>query len=208
VIVVKPPTRQEEKNNIEHSTSNIQRPTKSPRVRLFSFKVGRWMLNVRCCFFFLGVLAIYFLFFRRLIDRDLWSSHEARAGMDAQTILDGGSWGLPQLFDGRPELQKPPLYYWLVASLGWLRGGRVDTWAVRLPAAGAATLSVFAVLAGLAWGRRRPSAGLLAALVLATAVHFIWLARIGRIDMPLTLSVTLALGSFYLARDRENRARL
>src|SRR5438094_8663458 len=54
------------------------------------------------------------LIFYRLADRDLWSSHEARAAQDAQTILDD-SLGLPRLFDGRLELQKPPLYYWLVA---------------------------------------------------------------------------------------------
>ena len=74
----------------------------------------------------LGVLAvIYLLFFHRLADRDLWSSHEARAGMDATTMLDDGAWGLPQLFSGEPELQKPPLYYWLVAVIAMLRGG---TW--------------------------------------------------------------------------------
>ncbi|HEY7308100.1 MAG TPA: glycosyltransferase family 39 protein, partial [Gemmataceae bacterium] len=128
--------------------------------------------------------------------------------MDAQTILDDGVWGLPHLFDGRPELQKPPLYYWLTASLSWLHGGRVDAWAVRLPSAGAAALIVLAVLAGLAWGKRRALAGLLAALALATALHFTWLARIGRIDMPLTLCVTLALGSFHLARGRERRIQL
>jgi 4-amino-4-deoxy-L-arabinose transferase-like glycosyltransferase len=155
-----------------------------------------------------AALAVYFLFFHRLADRDLWSSHEARAGMDAQMILDGGVWGLPCLFDGRPELQKPPLYYWLVASLGWLRSGTVDAWAVRLPAAGTALLSVLAVFAGLAWGRRRPLTGLLAAVALATAVHFTWLAHIGRVDMPLTLSVTLTLGTFYLARGRDRRTRL
>src|SRR5262245_60995661 len=87
----------------------------------------------------LGVLAVSsLLFFYRLADRDLWSSHEARAGMDAQVLLDDGAWGLPHLFDGRPEMQKPPLYYWLVAALAWLRGGRVDAWAVRLPSALAA----------------------------------------------------------------------
>lgn len=157
---------------------------------------------------FLGVLAVYLLFFHRLADRDLWSSHEARAAMNAQTILDDGVWGLPRLYDGRLEMQKPPLYYWLAAVLAWLRGGAVDAWDVRLPAAGAATLCVFLVAVGLAFGRRRFTAGLLAAGVLATAVHFTWLARIGRIDMPLTLSVSLALGGLYLARGRPCRTRL
>ncbi len=154
-----------------------------------------------------ALLAIYSLFFHRLAERDLWSSHEARAGMDAQTILDDGAGGLPRLYDGRLELQKPPLYYWLVAGIAKLRGGEVDAWAVRLPAAGAATLCVLAVGLGLGWGRQRLAAGLMAATVLATAVHFTWLARIGRIDMPLTLSVTLAVGAAYLARGWEGRVR-
>jgi 4-amino-4-deoxy-L-arabinose transferase-like glycosyltransferase len=133
------------------------------------------------------------LFFYRLADRDLWSSHEARAAQDAQTLLDDGNWGLPRLFDGEPELQKPPLYYWLVATFGRLRGGAVDAWAVRLPAALAALGCVFFLyfLAG------RGVAGFVAAAVLATALHFTWLARVGRIDMPLTLTVALAIGGLW-----------
>src|SRR5436190_22951197 len=91
-------------------------------------------------------LCIFLLFFYRLADRDLWNSHEARAAMDAQTLLSDGAWGLPRLFDGRVELQKPPLYYWLVAGIAWLRGGAVDAWAVRLPAALAASGCVGVVL--------------------------------------------------------------
>ncbi len=147
----------------------------------------------------LSLLALYLLFFHRLADRDLWSSHEARAAMDAQTLLDDGNWGMPRLYDGRFELQKPPLYYWLTASLGWLRGG-VDAWAVRLPSALSALFCVLAVAVGLGVAKPRSVAVPIAAVVLATAVHFTWLARIGRIDMPLTLCITVALGGMYLYR--------
>jgi 4-amino-4-deoxy-L-arabinose transferase-like glycosyltransferase len=143
-------------------------------------------------------VAVALLFFHRLADRDLWSSHEARAAQDAQTILDDGAWGLPRQFDGEPELQKPPLYYWLVAVLAWCRGGRVDAWAVRLPAA----LSALGCVLFVWWmcrRRGRPVAALVSAAVLATALHFTWLARVGRIDMPLTLAVTVAVGGLYLA---------
>ena len=34
--------------------------------------------------------------------------------------------------------------------------------------------------------------------MLATCWHFTWLAHVGRIDMPLTFTVTAALGCFYL----------
>jgi 4-amino-4-deoxy-L-arabinose transferase-like glycosyltransferase len=139
-----------------------------------------------------------FLFFHRLADRDLWSSHEARAAQNAQSVLAGRDWALPRLFDGRVEMQKPPLYYWLVALAARLRGLPVDAWSVRLPAALAALAGLLVVYA-FAWGQGRPSAGLVAAAVLATAQHYTWLARVGRIDMPLTFAVTAALCAYFQA---------
>jgi 4-amino-4-deoxy-L-arabinose transferase-like glycosyltransferase len=151
-------------------------------------------------------VAIYILFIYRLADRDLWSSHEGRAAQDAQSILDSGEWRLPRLLDGKVEMQKPPLYYWLVAGIAYLRGGVVDEWAVRLPAA-CAGLATALLLAALAWWRGRAVAGRIAALVLVTGLHYTWLARTGRIDMPLTFTVSLALASFYLGRDCRHRQR-
>lgn len=145
------------------------------------------------------------LFFHRLGSRDLWSSHEARAAMDAADLLQADSPGLPRLYDGRLELQKPPLYYWLVAGLGRLRGG-VDALAVRLPAAVSA-LAIVAGVALLAARLGRPLAGLFAGLVLATSIHFPWLARIGRIDMPLALAVSLACAGFAGSLWRVGRPR-
>src|ERR1017187_2725047 len=143
------------------------------------------------------VLFCTVLFFPGLGDRDLTSSHEARAAQNAQMILDEGHWLVPQLFDRHLELQKPPLYYWLVALIGWLGGGRVDVWAVRLPAALSALACVlFLYFVGVR--SKRPLAGLLAALILASCLHFTWLARVGRIDMPLTMTITFALGAFHL----------
>lgn len=144
-----------------------------------------WFYGMLVC----GLSVLYLLFFHRLADRDLWSSHEARAAMNAQTLLDSGDWLLPRLFDGTPELQKPPLYYWLVATLAWLRGGLVDAWSVRLPSA----LAALGCLAVVGLIPRRRTEGLLAGLVLATALHFTWLARIGRIDIPLTLTTSVAI---------------
>jgi 4-amino-4-deoxy-L-arabinose transferase-like glycosyltransferase len=117
--------------------------------------------------------------------------------MDAEGVLDGSAVLVPRLFDGRSELQKPPLYYWLVAGLGRLRG-QIDAWSVRLPAALAATLCVLglAIFGGVC-GRNRE--GLLSAAMLASAAHFTWLARIGRIDMPLTLTTGVSACAGFLA---------
>jgi 4-amino-4-deoxy-L-arabinose transferase-like glycosyltransferase len=155
-------------------------------------RISVFLLCVLCVF-----VVIYALFFHRLADRDLWSSHEARAAMDAQTILDDGDWKLPHLYDGRAELQKPPLYYWLVALIARARGGVVDAYSVRLPSTLSA-IGCVAVVFWLAWRRKRMMAGIIAATVLATAIHFTWLARVGRIDMPLTLAVSVSLALFYL----------
>jgi 4-amino-4-deoxy-L-arabinose transferase-like glycosyltransferase len=142
----------------------------------------------------LVLVVLGFLFFFRLGDRDLTSSHEARAGQNAQSMLDSGRWDLPRLFDGHVEMQKPPLYYWMVALLGLLNGGQVDAWCVRLPAALAA-LGCTLLVYGFGVRRGRPLAGFFAAVMLATSLHFTTLARTGRIDMPLTLTVSLSLFS-------------
>lgn len=143
----------------------------------------------------LASLALYLLFFYRLTARDLWSSHEARAAMDATTLLSGtGPALVPYLFDGTPELQKPPLYYALAALVGWAWGG-VDAFAVRLPA----TLAGLGCCGLVAWWlarRGRPLLGLLTATVLATGVHFTLLARTGRIDLPLAFTTLLATLAF------------
>jgi 4-amino-4-deoxy-L-arabinose transferase-like glycosyltransferase len=110
-------------------------------------------------------------------------------------MLDTGAWGLPVLFDGRIDLQKPPGYYWLVATLGKLNGGVVDEWAARVPAALGALVCVLLVY-GFLRVDGRPTAAIVSALVLATANHFTAIARTARIDIPLTCAVTAALLAF------------
>jgi len=147
------------------------------------------------------------LFLQGIGSRDLWASHEARAAQNAQRLLDDGNWLLPRLYDGQVELQKPPGLYWLVAIVGWLRGG-VDTWAVRLPAILAGTLTVLLVWHHLRQ-RGRPVAGFVAAAMLAGAVHFTGTARIGRIDVPLACAVAaiMLLGRDAMIRQRADALR-
>jgi 4-amino-4-deoxy-L-arabinose transferase-like glycosyltransferase len=137
------------------------------------------------------------LFFFQLGARDLVSSHEARAAQDAQRMIDTGEWGLPTLFDGQRDLQKPPGYYWLVAGIGWLNGGHVSPWVARLPAALSAVLAVLLVYAFL---RRAgyPTGAFVAATVLATANHFVAIGRTARIDVPLTCAIAATLVCFFL----------
>src|SRR5215207_7499219 len=91
-------------------------------------------LRARLCSSALICGSVFFLFFDRLGERDLWGSHEARAAQNARRMLDDGDWALPRLFDGATELQKPPMYYWCAAAIGRVCGG-VGAVAVRLPSA-------------------------------------------------------------------------
>lgn len=137
---------------------------------------------------FLAALVIWFLFIHRLGDRDLWSSHEARSGMNARTILEGGLWWLPGRTNELPDVQKPPMYYWMVAYLSG-EPGKVDPWTIRLPSTLGALVCILNVYC---WGRLlgKPLAGVLGALILASAIHFVWSSRIGRIDMVLAGAVS------------------
>jgi 4-amino-4-deoxy-L-arabinose transferase-like glycosyltransferase len=169
--------------------------------RSWSHRVFFSVPSLRYAAILVPALLGWMLFFYHLADRDLWSSHEGRAAQDAQTIINENRWGLPRLFDQKLELQKPPLYYWLVALTAKCRDGKVDAWSVRLPAAVAGLAGVLC-LYGFGLSRRRAMAGWVGALVLATAVHYTWLARTGRIDMPLTLAISVVLVSFFLGQCR------
>ncbi|MCE9562421.1 MAG: glycosyltransferase family 39 protein [Planctomycetes bacterium] len=141
-------------------------------------------------------LLVSLLFFAQLGHRDLYSSHEARAAQNAQRMLDTGEWGLPVLFDGRADLQKPPAFYWAAAAVGWLNGGVVSEWAVRFPSALAGLICVLLVSAFLRM-EGKPTAAFVAAIGLATANHFTGISRTARIDVPLTCAVLVSLLAFY-----------
>jgi 4-amino-4-deoxy-L-arabinose transferase-like glycosyltransferase len=143
--------------------------------------------------------------FYRLGQRDLWSSHEARAAQDAVSVLEG-DWLIPRLYDGRLELQKPPLYYWWIAAWCHFTNHATDALAVRLPAALSALLLI-ATLLVLGYVVARPIMGILAATALLLMPHFLGLTHVGRIDMPMTLcmSIALATGFVYVRQRCESR---
>ena len=138
------------------------------------------------------------LLFYRCGWRDVHSSHEARAAQNAQSMLHYRDARLPRLTDEQLDFQKPPLFYWVVAGIGWARG-QIDAWSVRLPSALSAFACVVLVSGGL-WRRQRSLAAVVAGLLLVTAHHFTSLGRTGRIDMPLTLCVTATIGGWVAGR--------
>ena len=133
------------------------------------------------------------LFLIALGHYDLDSKAEPREGLTAWEMIHSGDWMLPVL-NGEQLPEKPLMFPWLVA-LATLVLGEGGEWAARLPAALSA---VGAVLVVLALGRRLlgPRGGFLAACVFASTFLVVSLARRARVDMTLTLFVTLAIWLF------------
>jgi 4-amino-4-deoxy-L-arabinose transferase-like glycosyltransferase len=115
---------------------------------------------------------------------------EAKYALAAREMLHGGPWLVAHLF-GEIYADKPPLYFWAIAGVAAIRGGRLDEVASRLPAVagGLAGLAFTFFLGEALFGRR---AGLAAGAVLATSGLFFWYARQGHPDQLLTAGVVLA----------------
>jgi len=122
------------------------------------------------------------------LDRPGFSDTEGMFAEPAREMVVSGDWLTPRM-NGEPFLTKPPLMYWLPASVFALAG----------PTEYARVWSVLAALAAVAatgaLGRELfgEAAGLAAALVLATTAGFFVEARLLRADMALVLTVTLTL---------------
>ena len=123
--------------------------------------------------------------------RDLWPPDEARYGQVAREMLEQGHW-LVTHSNGQPDAEKPPLYYWLVASAS-APLGRVTPWVARLVTALLAAACVPALLRlARAWfGDRR--VGVTAVALFATNVLVTWNASRATLDLPLTCAILWAV---------------
>ena len=65
------------------------------------------------------------------------TDHEGLVAVTAQEAAYNGHWVVPH-FNGQVRLQKPPMMYWAVASLGYVFG-RIDEFVIRLTSAISAT---------------------------------------------------------------------
>jgi len=129
--------------------------------------------------------------------RILWSSNEARYPLLAQDILDHGRWLVPEL-RGRLYLNKPQLHFWAIAVAS-LPGGRVSELSGAIPAVFSAVAAVGAVVAigTLLWGGQ---AGLLAGLILTTALPFFTYGHLAIPDMMVGAFLAWSLYWFLRAR--------
>src|SRR2546428_10407535 len=125
---------------------------------------------------------------------DLWPPDETRVAEISREMRAERSWLMPQL-TGTPFWGEPPLFYWFQAGAYRLAGGPSAA-AARWPATVAAVLGVLVtMLLARAVGA---SAGI-AALILATAPEYWWMARSGPPDTAAASATALALTLFFLA---------
>jgi 4-amino-4-deoxy-L-arabinose transferase-like glycosyltransferase len=138
-------------------------------------------------------------------DQYVWSKDEARPGLVAREMVEGGHWLVPHL-GGRVYPNKPPLFSWLVALAS---GSRVTEWSLRLPAAVAAagTVAVTYAIGARAFG---VAGGLVSAVLLASSVAFFQWGRTGRMDSLVVLWIALAFWSLgrWRAEERPRDAAL
>ena len=124
---------------------------------------------------------------------------EAKYALAAREMLRGGPLLVAHLF-GEIYPDKPPLYFWATAALGWLTGGQITEVTARLPAVAGAVLALLLTyrLGTALFGQ---PAGLLGAAVLATSNLFFWYARQGHPDQFMVAAVTLGCLAWWRSQD-------
>jgi hypothetical protein len=117
----------------------------------------------------------------------------------SRTMLPSGDWVTARI-DGVSYLEKPPLYYWMIA--GVFRALGVHDWAARIPGVlSAIALSLLTCAFGIwSFGKR---AGFYAGLCVPTCVGLFLFTRILIPDVILVLTTTLAMWAFLRALDPE-----
>ncbi|MCB0374304.1 MAG: glycosyltransferase family 39 protein [Sinomicrobium sp.] len=106
---------------------------------------------------------------------------EARNFVTAREMVTDGNWVLTTM-NGLPRYEKPPLPTWLTALSGMLFGME-NLFALRLPAALAATFMVWMLYRLSAHISQSKKPGLTAALILATSFYIIFSGRNGQWDI-------------------------
>src|SRR5208282_3323194 len=147
---------------------------------------GAWLL-----------LAVFTLvWFANLDYRRLVHPDEGRYAEIPREMAVSGDWVTPRL-DGIKYFEKPPLQYWLTATAYEAFG--VHHWTARLWPALAGYLGVLSIgYVGLRLGGS--SLGLYSAAALGGCLWYVLNAHILTLDAGLTLWMSVALGSLFIAQ--------
>jgi 4-amino-4-deoxy-L-arabinose transferase-like glycosyltransferase len=121
--------------------------------------------------------------------RDPWPADEPRFALIARDMVATGDWLFPRV-GGDLYQDKPPLFFWLLATAYALTGSLRLSFLLPSFLAGLGTLVLVYDLTRRLWNRE---AGLWAALVLLFALQFTMQARAAQIDATLCFLTTLSL---------------
>ena len=155
--------------------------------------------------FLLAVLvAAVIPYFLNLGVSSIWDANEAFYAQTPREMIEAGDYVTPS-FNFQLRMNKPVLSYWHVAASYRLFG--VSEWSERLPIAigGAVIVATGFFLGRLIGGT---TAGLIAALVLASSPRLLLLSRRIIIDIHITMWTGLILLFFALAEVTPNRRKL
>ncbi len=147
--------------------------------------------SVLTLFLALGLLYYGFSWMRPLASPD-----EPRYGEIPREMLATGDWVAPRL-NGILYFQKPPLFYWLVASAEYLGG--LNNFAMRFwPAA----FGLFGCLAVYLAGKRLydKRTGLYAAAILGTTLLYYGMSQLITLDMTFSMLMSAALLCFVVGQ--------
>jgi 4-amino-4-deoxy-L-arabinose transferase-like glycosyltransferase len=125
---------------------------------------------------------------------DLWNPDEPRYAQVAKEMVARGDWILMHV-NGEMYVDKPPLFFWLIALSSFLWQG-FTSFSARFPSAFLSTLTVLLTffLGKKLYGSRT---GFLSALILATSFEFAYLSTRANIDSTLTFFTTASLFFFF-----------
>ena len=137
-----------------------------------------------------GIFLFWGLNFYPLLDVD-----ETRYAIMSRDLAQSKDWNL-LLLNSIPFLEKPPLYFWMVAASIKLFG-RFSEFAVRFPIA---LISSFLIFFTYYFGKKVLSRkfGLLSAIILLTSVFFLILSHVAILDMVLTVCIASGLYCAFL----------
>jgi 4-amino-4-deoxy-L-arabinose transferase-like glycosyltransferase len=144
------------------------------------------------------LISLAVLFFR-LGSLPLSGADEPRYARIAQEMHDRGAWVTPTL-EGKPWLEKPPLYYWITSPLFSLFESH-ETAARVGPAVCALIAGIAIFFLGSAYGARL--AGMFGSLILLTSLGFVGFGRSASTDMPFTCCITISMALLAAAVEKD-----
>ncbi len=121
--------------------------------------------------------------------RDPWPADEPRFALVAQDMVRSGQWLIPMI-GGDAYADKPPLFFWMIASAYALTGSLRIAFLLPSLLASLGSLALVYDLGRRLWNRE---VGLAASLLLLGTVQFVWQGRQAQIDATLCFWIVLGL---------------